>query len=81
MGDNDADFPVAQVVALFTAKAVALVVDSLAVCVAATNARALNAEVKGVEVARHAVKVVFIPEDTAVGQARRGGSLLSDDGL
>lgn len=71
VSDDDADLTVAEVITLFASNTVALVIDAGAVGVTASHTIALHSEIKSVDVTGHAVKAVFVPEDTAVARCRR----------
>ncbi len=72
MSDDDTHHAVSKVVSLLAADTVSLIVDSSAMGIATAHARALDSEVKGVDVARHAVKTVFVPENASISRGGRG---------
>jgi len=83
MGHDNTDLSIAEVVTLLAGNAVTLVVDTIAMGVSTSNATALHSKVESVDVARHAVKFIFIPEETSVaglgGADNRVLGVCSDD--
>lgn len=63
---DNADLSVTKVVALLASNTVALVINAVAVSIAASDATALNSEVKSVKIAGHAVEVGFVPKDASI---------------